>query len=272
METNMETVNQLLSYNHDADTIIEAEEYMLNRARQLLRLDYKLVERTKHTWGLNYFFVKDKKFYQSIFILKSHRNKGLYQTLVRYPILTSHQCNIADYLTEHKIDHVVEELQPFNEYTLISNYYGDARTKRSGIRYMNHIDEGLAILKWIGASEKAMKAYCVHPIYQGDSDLAYNHDKYVIDSDIMMLAMEYRSVANEYLSQRQIKSISEIRLSPLKDVNDMLIADKIQNRKDFNLYHKGKHGRSDMLTEYFDNWLTKLNVSDLANTLSSKLL
>ena len=42
----------------------------------------------------------------------------------------------------------------------------------------------------------------------------------------------------------------------------ILIADKIQNRKDFELYHLGKHERSDELDSYFKNWLERLNISE----------
>ncbi len=37
---------------------------------------------------------------------------------------------------------------------------------------MNHIDEGLFILKKIGASELAKRAYAIHPILQGDDEFA----------------------------------------------------------------------------------------------------
>ena len=42
----------------------------------------------------------------------------------------------------------------------------------------------------------------------------------------------------------------------------MLIADKIQNRKDFELYHKETHPRSAELDKYFRNWLQKLNIDE----------
>lgn len=149
------------------------------------------------------------------------------------------------------------------EYQIISDFYNDKITNRSGVKFMNHIDEGLYILEKIGSSEIAKRAYCLHPIVQDDKSLSEN--KYLlknIDTDVIIASIEYRSVANEYLSKREISSLSEIRLSPLKDVNDMLIADKIQNRKDFELYHLGKHERSVELDSYFKKWLERLNITE----------
>ncbi|MDJ1501575.1 hypothetical protein [Xanthocytophaga agilis] len=56
--------------------------------------------------------------------------------------------------------------------------------------------------------------------------------------------------------------MEEIRLSPLNEVNQMLIADKIQNRKDFERYHQQSHARSEELTIYFANWLKRLGISE----------
>ncbi len=58
-----------------------------------------------------------------------------------------------------------------------------------------------------------------------------------MDRRVMLLGVEYRSTANNHLS---VKPADEsIRLSPIAEVNHMLVADKIQNRKDFEIYHKG---------------------------------
>lgn len=249
-------------FNHNAYSILEARNYITNRAVQLLRLDYKLQFMQDYEWGVNAFFKKDNKIYQAIYILVPFRSKGLYKTLVTHTIVTAWDCNISEYLCEKDIDHVVEHLNPYAEYHMIANYYGFNTAKRSGVYFMNHVDEGLAVLEWIGASYLSKKAYAIHPIYQGDEDLAYNKDLYEIDPKVMLRAIEYRSIANEYLSQRTITSLDEIRISPIKDVNDMLIADKVQNRKDFELYHYGKHPRSKELMEYFINWLTKLGISE----------
>jgi len=156
----------------------------------------------------------------------------------------------------------VNSFKSFPEFEIIKKFYGKKKAKRSGVPLINHIQEGLIILDKIGASSLAKKAYCLHPFYQDDKALESNVDTYTFPTPIMIRIMEYRSVANEYLSHRSINSIDEIRLSPLKDVNDMLIADKVQNRKDFEIHHLGKHQRSEELGQYFKNWLERLEISE----------
>ena len=146
-------------------------------------------------------------------------------------------------------------------YDLIKWYYGNTCAKRSKVPYIKHIDEGLKILDQIGASEITKEAYCLHPIFQNDFDFSFNYplikDKN-ISADIIALVIEYRSVANEYLSTKIISSYNDIRLSPIKEVNQMLFADKMQNFSDFLMYHYGVHERSDELFIYFGNWLKRL--------------
>ena len=60
------------------------------------------------------------------------------------------------------------------EYQIISDFYGDKITNRSGVKFINHIDEGLYILEKIGSSEIAKRAYCLHPIIQDDKSLDEN--------------------------------------------------------------------------------------------------
>ncbi len=151
------------------------------------------------------------------------------------------------------------------EYRLISIHYGDRVAKRSQVPLMNHINEGLIVLNRISATDAAKKAFCLHPLVQADVDLKEHLPRFGYDANpyVLALAMEYRSVANEYLSHRKINSIDEIRLSPLFEVNDMLVADKVQNLKDFMTYHYGKHPRSEELFEYFQNWMDRLDIPDI---------
>lgn len=149
-------------------------------------------------------------------------------------------------------------------YELIRRYYGDQVARRSGVPLINHIHEGLLVLEWLGASEHAKQAFCLHPLLQADADLLASVngvDLSEIPPRSVILAMEYRAVANACLSHRTIRDIAEIRISVLEEVNQMLIADKVQNYKDFRLHHLESHPRSSELDAYFRNWLTRLDIA-----------
>lgn len=153
-------------------------------------------------------------------------------------------------------------IQDTLEYQLIEEFYGDSVAKRSRVPMINHINEGLIVLDEINATEFAKRAFCVHPMVQADLDLANNYDILIgCDPHVIALAMEYRSVANEYLSDK-VGNVLEIRLSPLAEVNQMLIADKVQNCKDFMTYHKRTHVRAAELTQYFINWMERLEIDE----------
>lgn len=159
----------------------------------------------------------------------------------------------------------LETIRSTIEYGLIKTYYADKKAERSGVLLINHIHEGLQILEWEKVSINAMKAYCLHPVFQSDEALYENYSIKILESipaNIILLVMEYRNIANQYLSKRRIESIEEIQLSPLAEVNQMLVADKIQNRKDFELYHLNTHPRAQELDKYFKNWLLRLDVSE----------
>lgn len=152
------------------------------------------------------------------------------------------------------------------ELALIRDFYGHRRAKRSGVLYINHILEGLSILAQESASLDAMRAYCLHPLLQGDEDLKSQAARVceVVSSEangpwVLMLAMEYRNIANSYLSDSDLPA-NGFSLSPLHEVNQMLIADKVQNHRDFMFFHRGYHPNSVTLEEYFDVWLRILKV------------
>ncbi len=151
------------------------------------------------------------------------------------------------------------------EYLKIKTYYGSRKAERSGVLLITHIDEGLSILQYLGASLVTQKAYCLHPILQADEALTRNWKDHFsgINPQAIILAMEYRRIANAYLSTRSIRTINDIEMSPLVEVKQMLIADKVQNRNNFELYHLPTHPRSKQLQKYFRNWLQKLGISEV---------
>jgi hypothetical protein len=141
---------------------------------------------------------------------------------------------------------------------------------------MCHVEEGLAILHRLGASERAQRAFCLHPLLQGDEALAANFerlDELTSDAQVLALALEYRSVANATLSPRvdELSVPEDIPLGPLPEVADMLRADKVQNYKDFLRYHQGSHPRSEELTRYFELWLMRLGVRERFDELCEEL-
>jgi hypothetical protein len=151
------------------------------------------------------------------------------------------------------------------EYQAIAAYYGERAARRSGVRLMQHIDQGLAILREIGASARAMRAFCLHPLVQSDADLAASYPRLHELSDdarVIALALEYRNIANSTLSTRVIASPDDIPLSPLPEVNDMLVADKVQNRADFLAHHATTHPRAVELARYFELWLVRLDIDE----------
>lgn len=149
------------------------------------------------------------------------------------------------------------------EFSLVSSFYGEEVAKRSKVPKINHIKEGLTVLASIGASDVAMWAFCLHPMLQDPHSLAKNYEVVCRESTtgVIMMAIEYRNIANQYLSPK-VNTGHKIVLSPLGDVNDMLIADKVQNRKDFITYHRETHPRSAELDQYFNDWLNALHVSE----------
>lgn len=146
------------------------------------------------------------------------------------------------------------------EYTIIEKFYANRCAKRSGVPLMNHISEGLDILIGLNASDRAMDAFCIHPIVQNDEE-GFDHIKKFYSYE---LAVEYKERANAYLCKPEtdyIKTNTDIHdlVGPMsKDCRDMLIADKIQNQKDFLIYHMNTHERSQQLFKYFHNWITYL--------------
>lgn len=156
-------------------------------------------------------------------------------------------------------------------YEAIKKYYGNERAKRSGLLKMNHINEGLAILQPLGASSAAMAAFCIHPMLQDDREIAANWPEIVLKLDdsaqgmaAFGLAMEYRNVANRGLRQEWEKGgRGPLYLGPMKMVQLMLIADKVQNRKDFEAHYKEEGPERESLNAYFKAWMSALGVSEI---------
>jgi len=91
-------------------------------------------------------------------------------------------------------------------YQMIARHYGDKTTARSGVLLINHINEGIEILNRYGADPVVMEAYAVHPIFQNDADLKANFYQCAdLHPLITLYAIEYRNIANQFLSDQIAK-------------------------------------------------------------------
>lgn len=250
------------SINYDAETIEEAQEYLAYRNKQLLKFGVTISEEIHCEDSIVTFYNSPKgNFYGSIYVLKQFRGNQVYiKRLQQFQIavITLEECKLSSYLKKIKCSHTI--FKHSEAYKLIQTVYKDKRAERSNVPFIYHIDEGGFILNKLGASETVKDAYYLHPLLQSDED--FNKNKSLPFNDInpetLILAVEYRRVANSYLSNMDVSDFvgftnNEIRL--------MLLADKIQNYKDFLLYHKGTHFKSGILEEYFLNWFNLLEIS-----------
>lgn len=168
---------------------------------------------------------------------------------------------------------MIDLSQMVPEYTSIHRAYSKIRAKRSGLPYMRHIIEGAKILQLMTSDEHVMRAWLIHPLFQMDDLLCpiYNDGVYDVVSDdprVLLLAMEYRNVANAFLPKDTYSHDVYPKRSPLADVNWMLVADKVQNNYDFTNYVRQhiSSEESSKLRRYFDKWFIELgcNVNDVS--------
>ena len=159
---------------------------------------------------------------------------------------------------------------------LITAHYKNERAKRSGVRLMAHIKEGVKILNDIEATEETKAAFAIHPMLQDTKELLKNIT-YVasrVSTNVLVLALQYREAANAYLCREETDHVTWFALKNQLRHEDhrvlqMLYADKLQNQKDFRLYHESTHPRKEELEKYFKTWLLALDQLDAAGIQGS---
>lgn len=262
-------------FDPNADTLDEAFGYLHGRAIQGLYDGFKVLpggDTLAHDgtpWGARVWSLgPDQARYQSVYVLASQRGRGhLKRHLARAeaPVVTGPDCALEALLTRAGVPFTVAGRHlEWLEYKAIAAHYGARTARRSGVALMNHIDEGLAIMNHIHASTDAQRAFCLHPLIQGDAALPTAFAQLGALTErlpVAALAFEYRNIANACLARHAPASPEAIGLSPLDDVNAMLVADKVQNAKDFILYHRATHPGSASLERYFKRWHARLGLS-----------
>lgn len=201
--------------------------------------------------------------YASPYIYKDYRyDKGLYQLICEklnkagFTILTFEDCGVSSYLKYKNIEY--EEVKKTPEYSAIEKYYEGKYAKRTGLHYMNHIDEGCYFINdFYDNNFEIKQIYCLHPIFQNGDEEKVDLSECSINAK--KLAKKYAELANSYLPKDYESDPPKTYTSTM--VKSALSADKWQNYKDFN-NNRGKFSltKQEQLDTYFNKWFKILNV------------
>lgn len=282
--------------NPNAEMFSEIVQYYHTRALQAKPYGYRLgnvINSACHEDGHNFpyvvaEFIKDSELYLSFYMPMQLRGKGygasyakeikiVLEAYNNVKVITFPDCHFSDWLEKNNIPYVMLKgtYVDMPEYVVMSKVYGDDKASRSGLYLMNHVDEGAGIMVQRNASEEAIAAFIAHPMLQDDehfenpialklNDVLKHSSKYTL-----LLCMEYRKVANAYLCKPETDGWTQEQIKfhcPLimPEVKEMLIADKVQNYKDFLQFHALTHPRRNELFTYFNNWITYLDCEEFA--------
>lgn len=257
-------------FNDDCLTSEDVYHYFLNRSRQLRGDNIALRPNTflaqDYGCSIEFFDLVSGETYDSLYVYANKRNMGHMKRWALMPsrktIITTPDCGLEAFLHNHQVPHrVVGQWTQWPEYREIASHYGDSKAERSGFYYMNHIDEGFAILKRLGATENTLKAWLLHPLFQTDLEnfAKRNYGNLQIPLELMNLVMGYRDLANSYLPPRYREKPPHV-WDP--DLRLMLLADKIQNCKDMDLNEGLDPCRREELSIYFGRWFICLKRED----------
>jgi hypothetical protein len=231
----------------------------------------------EYDWGVEVEFKSpEQESFYSVYVLEpnqGHLSKW-FEDNPDKKFVTSSDCKeMVEWLGRKGKPHRIIDTWFSDEYHAAERLYRERRARRSGVHLMNHIEEGIFILQYIGASMTAINAFCLHPVVQADEDIVQldNQDWYGWGVRPVALAMEYRHTANAHLPKHRFPN--RPKLSVLNEVNQMLIADKIQNCKDFQIHLEGRPdvpNTKRLLEYFFDEWFPTLGVKrvDYLNVLA----
>lgn len=165
----------------------------------------------------------------------------------------------------------------YQHYETINAFYKSKKTSKN-VPYINHINEGIIHLEEMKVSNDTINAFILHPLAQcvnlkgadakvilTQKEMDKHFNIYDIEPIIAYELLMYRKFANAYLCRPETDDYTfNDAFEVIKDLkNDqsvlkMLVADKLQNYKDFVIYRKNDHKRSKELETYFNYWLLSL--------------
>lgn len=249
-----------------------ARRYYRERAVQGLSTGWRLDALTDLPYGVEAALRSPEGVaHRSVFVLEGQVGRGhltrWFETRgASHPFVTSTRCPaMVSWLDRKGYDYSLVPAPTDPCYLAAEAFYGDGRARRSGRFFTAHVDEGLFVLDRLGAPMLARRAFCLHPLVQSDADLQTTLASALLDglpADAVALAMEYRWRANAHLPKHTPKVPL---VGPIEEIRLMLVADKIQNRKDFERYvrHHPEVPNRSRLDAYFREWFDVLGIDEL---------
>jgi hypothetical protein len=275
--------------------------YYRNRAKQVLFQGWDWDGKISyHEWGCEtkfiFRFTKDEA--ASAIVYQDYKGRGHYKNWVsnlKVPLIHLSECSeVSSFVSAKRYEKFFNNLVGSVEVTrtgtlfrrnydceaygngfigdyvhtaleIVYYYYLNKYAERSALPYIFHIWEGIRILQELGADQNTIAAWCIHPLVQSDEDFDREMNQSCLINEFisgpaLFLALEYRHRANSHLSHMPSKVPS---FGHRKEVKHMLIADKVQNRKDFEKHLQGKEGvNSHRLNSYYKEWLKALGISE----------
>lgn len=149
----------------------------------------------------------------------------------------------------------------------ISRHYGATAAQRTKLPWINHIVEGVVLIHQLGGRIGAADAFCWHPLIQSDTTYLETlvemrrHYNLNTNGEVLVNVLGYRDAANRWL-RGVVNKDNQPKKHPLESVNVMLMADKIQNRKDFEANERlFSVEDAASLHYYFDCWFNTLGIT-----------
>lgn len=154
-------------------------------------------------------------------------------------------------------------IETTKEWDITRNLLSGQKSRRTNVSYFDHVEEGVKILQELNVPLVIQQAFVIHPLLQGDDALAENLPHVVyFDPLALVLCMEYRRVANLGTRKNLRDNGWNITLSPMAEVNLMLVADKIQNRKLYETKFPKTDPEYEEIGHYFRVWMDALLIPE----------
>jgi hypothetical protein len=270
-----------LRLDKDRDDFDGVYQYFREYAIQLYSSGYHIrsIEEVSNLGGLATFRNTKGEVFHSFYLYKRLRGKGIYRRLVEsenWNILVNYNSELLQYHTRKKVPFVLTNPHLTSyEYIMLEKHYHNEYDNITDRHYMSRVDDALAILTWLGVSDTVKESYLLQPYYYSDYSFKMfsgnsmrSMSTFGIDANKIVNAMEFRHTSLSFIPGGDF---TKITTSSLDVVNKMLIANRIANKIDFELYFSD-HSMKNSFEDYFDNWLLELAVTDnMYNAFKEKL-